>query len=148
MAALMFFADASFSQSVFPYEEIRLDKPADYKGAETLALSAADYLLMHPYDEKNVSRERAFQFLVKWTGGIEGYDFNLRGLMLELAEDRVLMQIYLPAMTKFCLENKTLGSTPGIIEAAAIQTVLKYANDPANKFPLKKKTRKRLEAKV
>lgn len=136
------------AQSVFPYEEIKLDKAADFRQSETLALSAADYLLSHPFDENVPGRERAFDFLVRWTAGAQGYDFNLRGVILELADDKNLMKVYLPAMVKFCLENKAIGNTPRLIEAAAIQSVLKYADEPGNKFSLKKKTRKRLETKL
>ncbi|MFT3912197.1 MAG: hypothetical protein QM737_22410 [Ferruginibacter sp.] len=53
------------SQSIYPYEEIKLDKPADYKTAEPFALNAATFLLSTPFKAKDNDRERALKFLIK-----------------------------------------------------------------------------------
>ena len=134
-----------YSQSVFPYEEIKLEKPADYKGAEALALSASNYLLFNAYKKDDVSRDRAFQFLVKWTAGDKDFNFTLYGVILELVEEKELMTLFIPAMVKFCLENKVLATNGPVIETNAVKMVLDYCNNPANNFTLKKKHRKRME---
>ncbi|MFT3912196.1 MAG: hypothetical protein QM737_22405 [Ferruginibacter sp.] len=55
------------------------------------------------------------------------------------------MSLFIPAMVKFCLENKTLAANTSLIEKAAVKTVLDYCNDPTKNFTLKKKFRKKLE---
>jgi hypothetical protein len=144
--AFVFITNNSFSQSVYPYKEITLDKPVDFKNAEPFALSAANFLLSTPFKKADHDRGQAFEFLIAWTAGDKDYNFNLQGVILELAEDKDLMQLFLSAMTKFCLENKTLGSNAKLIETNAVKTVLDYCNIPSNNFTLKKKQRKRLES--
>ena len=139
------FTGAALAQSVFPYEEIRLEKPADYKTAEPMALSAASFLLSTAFDRKDVNRQRAFTFLVKWSAGDNGYDLSLHGAISEMLDDRDLMSLFVAAMAKFCVENKALGTNTRVIEKGAIKMVLDYADNPANNFTINKKRRKRLE---
>lgn len=146
LLAFLVFNTPVSGQSLFPYEEISLVKPADFRAAEPMALSAADYLLSTPFDANNHDRDRAFQFLVRWSGGDKDYNFRLQGTILDVADDKQLMTLLVPAMTKFCLENKVLGNNPAIIEKNAVKMVLNYCNNPANKFTLKKRARKKLEA--
>ena len=134
------------AQYAYPYEEIRLDKPASYKEAEPLALSAAKFLLTTPYDEKNKARERAFAFLLNWTAGIEKYNFRLSGVILDVAEEKDVMTLFVAAMARFCIENPELGNNLKMIEKNSVRMVLDYCNNPANNFTLKKKIRRRLEA--
>ena len=144
--SFLLFALGTFSQSVYPYREIRLDKPADFKTAEPFALSAANFLLSNPFKKDDHDRKEAFEFLITWTAGDKDYNFNLQGVILELADDKDIMQLFLAAMTKFCLENKTLGTNTKLIENYAVKTVLDYSNNLSNNFTLKKKQRKRLES--
>ncbi|MBS1741670.1 MAG: hypothetical protein JST81_01435 [Bacteroidetes bacterium] len=137
-----FFAGA---QSIYPYEEISLKSASDYKSAEPLALNAANYLLTTPFKEKDSDRERAFSFLLRWTAGDKDYHFEITGRILDVMDEKELMSLVIPAMVKFCLENKALGSSPSIIEKNAIQIVLNYCDNPANNFTLKKKLRRKLE---
>ncbi len=142
---LLFFL-VSNAQSNYPYQEISLEKAADFKTAEPFASLAANYLLTTPFKEKDAERENAFTFLIKWTAGNREYDFSLQGIIREMMEDRNLMQLFIPSMVKFCLENKPLGMNSRLIETSAVKTVLDYCNNPTNNFPLRKKTRKRLES--
>lgn len=136
----------SNAQGNYPYQEIPLDKAADFKAAEPFASIAANYLLTTPFKEKDPERENAFTFLIKWTAGNREYDFSLQGIIREMMEDRDLMQLFIPSMVKFCLENKALGMNSRLIETNAVKSVLEYCNNPANNFTLRKKTRKRLES--
>ena len=136
---------SSFSQFAYPYAEIKLEKPSDYKQAEPMALNAANFLLSTPYKKDDADRNTAFLFLVNWTKGSMNYHFELYGVILELKDNREIMSLLIPAMVKFCLENKTLGSNVTLIEASAVKTVLDYCNDPTKNFTLTKKVRKKLE---
>ncbi len=144
--AFLLCVNCSFSQAVYPYQEVRLDKPSDYKAAEPFAMSAANFLLTTPFKKKDHDREQAFEFLIKWTAGDKDYNFNITGVILEVVEEKDLMQLLLAAMTKFCLENKTLGSNLKLIETSSVKMVLDYCNNPSNNFTLKKKHRKKLES--
>lgn len=136
----------TIAQVVYPFEDVKLDKPADFRSAEPIALTAANFLLNNPFKSKDDNRERAFNFLIRFTGGDKDYNFTLSGAILDLADDKSLMQLFLAAMTKFCLENKTVASNGRLIETSAVKMVLEYCNNPTNNFPLKKKARKRMEA--
>ena len=61
---LLAFTTKGISQVIFPFEEVKLDKPADYKAAEPIALTAANFLLSTPYKAKDNNRERAFVFFI------------------------------------------------------------------------------------
>ena len=141
----LFCSNHSFAQFVYPYGEIKLDKPADYKVAEPVAMNAATFLLSTAYKKDDGDREKAFLFLVKWTRGNPDYHFELHGVILELKDNRELMSLFMPAMVKFCLENKTLASNVILIESGAVKTVLDYSNDSTKNFTLTKKIRKKLE---
>lgn len=135
----------SNSQSVFPYEEIKLEKPSDYKSAEPLALSAAAYLLSTPFIEKDKGRLNAMQFLTKWMAGTKEYNFSLGDVAKSIVDESNVFSLYLVAMAKFCIENKTISQNRNIVEAGACKLVLDYCNNPTNNFTLKKKIRKLLE---
>jgi hypothetical protein len=142
---LLFCAHSSFSQFAYPYGEIKLEKPADYKDAEPIAMNAATFLLTTAYKKDDDDRNKAFLFLVNWTKGNMDYHFELHGVILELKDNREIMSLFIPAMVKFCLENKTLSSNVSLIEASAVKAVLDYCNDPSKNFVLTKKLRKKLE---
>ncbi|MEO8769614.1 MAG: hypothetical protein ABI402_06005 [Ferruginibacter sp.] len=141
----LFFSHHSFAQSFYPYGDIKLETPSDYKDAEPMVMNAATFLLSTPFKKADTDREKAFLFLIKWTKGDPDYHFELHGVILELRDNRELMSLFIPAMAKFCLENKTLGSNVSLIEASAVKTVLDYCNDPIKNFTLTKKIRKKLE---
>lgn len=141
----LFITHCTFSQSVYPYGEIKLEKPSDYKVAEPMAMNAATFLLSTPFKKDDDDREKSFLFLVKWTKGNPDYHFELHGVILELKDNRELMSLFIPAMVKFCLENKTFGSNVILIESSAVKTVLDYSNDSTKHFTLTKKIRKKLE---
>jgi hypothetical protein len=138
-------SNQAFSQSIYPYEEIPLKTAADFRAAEPFALTASTFLLSSPYKQKDPERERTLNFLIKWTAGSRDYHFELHGVILELIDEKDLMSLFIPAMAKFCLENKALGSNTSVIEKSAVKMVLDYCNNPANNFTLKKKHRKKLE---
>ncbi len=135
-----------FAQSIYPYEEIRLEKPSDFKDAAPLALSAASFLLSTPFKKNDKDRQRAVQFLSNWMTGTKEYHFSMPQIMLESADDHDLLGIFIAALAKFCLENKTVSSNARLVEKGVSKLVLDYCNDVNNNFTLKKKIRKRLEA--
>lgn len=138
-------ANTSLCQSGYPYQDIKLEKPSDYKGTEPLALNAATFLISTPFSEKDISRAQAIKFLTTWVMGAKEYQFYLKGKVEEILEERNLLGLYIAAMVKFSLENKTISTNPMIVEINASKLVITYCDEPKNNFKLKKKYRKVLE---
>jgi len=142
---LLFIASFSFCQINFPYVEVKLVKPSDFKQAEPLVLSAASALLSTPFKEKDTDRLQAQEFLKKWMAGTQDYSFKLSGIGQDIADDHDLFDLFVAAMVKFCLENKALSTNQKLIEMGSCKLVRDYCDNPANNFKLKKKQRKKLE---
>ena len=137
--------NTSLCQTVYPYQDIKLEKPSDYKETEPLALSAASFLLSTPFKENDVNRDRALTFLSTWVTGVKEFEYNLKGKIEEISSDRDMLTLYIAAMVKYSLENKSQAVNPKIVETNTCKLVLAYCDDPKNNFKLKKKYRKVLE---
>lgn len=135
----------SFSQVYYPYQDIKLQKPSDYKETEPLALSAATFLLTTPFVEVDANRSGALQFLSNWMQGTKDYNFYMQGKVAEINTDANLLSLFLAAMVKYSLENKADSGIPLKVELNAAKMVLAYCDDAKNNFKLKKKYRKLLE---
>ncbi|MEO7306893.1 MAG: hypothetical protein ABIR78_07155 [Ferruginibacter sp.] len=145
LIVLVLISHTSWCQDHYPYQDIKLEKPTDFKGTEPLALSAATFLLSTPFDEQNAGRIAALQFLAKWMAGTKDYNFYMQGKVAEINGVPNLLSQYIAAMAKYSLENKTEAANALTVELNASKLLLAYCNDPRNKFKLKKKWRKLLE---
>jgi hypothetical protein len=141
----IFTGTISNAQVAYPYQDIKLEKPADYKATESLALSAATFLLNTPFLEVDINRGNALKFLNDWMNGTKDYQFYFRGKATDISIDRNLLSLYIAAMAKYSLENKTESVSPMKVELNASKLVLAYCDDPKNNFKLKNKYRKILE---
>lgn len=142
---LICFYQVSFTQIVYPYQDIKLEKPSDYKETEPLALSAATLLLSTAFTSKDANREAALKFLTTWMPGTKQYSFYLKGKAVALSSDSDLLGLFLAAMAKYSLQNKAEAINGLTVDINAAKLVLAYSDDPKNKFKLKKKFRKVLE---
>ncbi len=139
------FSQVADSQPVYPYQDIKLEKPQDYIDTEPMALSAATFLLTTPFIEVDAGRGGALVFLSNWMAGTKNYHFYMDGMAAEISTDRNLLSLYIAAMAKYSLENKNSTPAPLQVELGASKIVLDYCDDPKNNFKLKKKYRKILE---
>lgn len=98
-----------------------------------------------PFSEKDLGIGKAFQFLSKWVLGAKAYNFYLKGKIMDLSADNNIFSLYIAAMVKYSLENKTEAVNPMKVELNSSRLVLDYCNDAKNNFKLKKKYRKLLE---
>ena len=133
------------AQLIYPYGDIKLEKPSDYKETEKLALSAATYLISTPFAEGDADRNAAFKFLNDWMIGTKDYQFYLQGKAAEIMEDRDLVRFFVAAMAKYTFENKAGAANPLVVDQNASKMVIAYCDNPKNNFKLKKKYRKILE---
>jgi hypothetical protein len=141
----IFFYQVADCQTVYPYQDIKLEKPSDYKETEPLALSAATFILTTPFVEFDAGRAGALQFLSNWITGTKDFSFHMQGVVVDISNDRNLLSLFVAAMAKFSLENRAEAVNPMRIEQQACKLVLAYCDDPKNNFKLKKKYRKLLE---
>jgi hypothetical protein len=135
----------SNAQMVYPYQDIKLEKPSDYKETEPMALSASNFLLTTPFAEVDAGRDGALSFLTAWMTGTKDYQFYLKGFVEDISVDKNVLTLYVAAMAKYTLENKAEAVNPIKVEHQACKIVLAYCDDPKNNFKLKKKLRKLLE---
>ncbi|MEP7238636.1 MAG: hypothetical protein ABI685_12245 [Ferruginibacter sp.] len=142
---LVCFYCVSNAQMIYPYQDIKLQKPSDYKETEPLALSAATFLLSTPFVEVDANRAGALTFLSNWMMGTKDYNFYMQGKVSEINTDGNLLSLFLAAMVKYSLENKADAGIPLKVESNAAKLVLAYCDDPKNNFKLKKKYRKLFE---
>jgi hypothetical protein len=144
---LFFFCISNIApaQFVYPYGDIKLEKPGDYIATEPMALSAANSLLSNPFVVADENRLGAIKFLSSWMAGTKSYSFYMKGMAQDVSDDVNLIQLYVAAMAKFTLENRLTSANPLTVDANAAKMVLAYCDDPKNNFKLKKKYRKILE---
>ncbi len=147
-SALLTIASVSiYAQSLPDYQSIRLEKPADYALADSSALLASTYLLTTPLVKDNIGRLKSMQFLIKWMGGTPDYTFSLDGPVTKISSGNVdIMGVYLAAMVKFCLENKSQSKDQKAIKLNAVKTLLAYCSDPAHGVKIKGELKKAMEA--
>jgi hypothetical protein len=135
----------SMAQMVYPYRDIKLEKPSDYKETESMALSASTFLITTPFVEVDEGRAGALIFLNNWINGTKDYQFYFQGIVQDISVDRNLLSLFIAAMVKYTLENKAEAVNPIKVEQQASKIVLAYCNELKNNFKLKKKLRKLLE---
>ncbi len=123
----------AFCQELPNLKHIKLTKKAHYKEIEPVVLKVTDYLFSTPVNHKNSSRKEAGQFLIRWMN-----DTPFDTFLLEEKEtnffntDTELMLMYMAALTKFTLENKSITNQKEKI-LGAMQLVLPYLDKQENK---------------
>lgn len=142
---LICLCNISKAQLVYPYADIKLEKPGDYVATEPMALSAATSMLTTPFLQTDENRKGAMKFLVDWMSGTKAYSFYTQGMAQELRDDLNLLELFIAAMVKYSMENKVAAANPLTVDKNAAKMVVAYCNDPKNNFKLKKKFRKVLE---
>ena len=133
------------AQVSYPYRDIKLEKPADYKSTEKMALSAATFILTTPFKEADADRGGALTFLKDWMAGTKDFQFYYKGKALDIIDDLDLLSLFIAGMAKYTLEHKVEAVNPMTVDMNAAKLVLTYCDDPKNNFKLKKKYRKILE---
>ena len=77
--------------------------------------------------------------------GTKEYNFYTQGKLTDISSEKDLLGLYMAAMVRYSLENKTESVNPMKVELHASRLVLAYCDDPKNNFKLKKKFRKLLD---
>jgi len=123
----------SFGQELPNLKHIKLNKKAHFKDIEPLVLKVTDYLFSTAVDKKNDSRREAGQFLMQWMNGTPYDTFFLEEKETNFFNtDTELMLMYMAALTKFTLQNKSVTNQKEKV-LGAMQLVLPYLDKQENK---------------
>ncbi|WP_343531339.1 hypothetical protein [Pedobacter sp.] len=128
-----FQATSSFGQELPNLKNIKLNKRASYKHAESTIGKVVDYLFQTPLQKKNKSRNEAGRFLVDWMNGTPDYAFYLEEKetsFFNTNSDFLLM--YMAALTKFSLAHPT-EKEQRQQALGAMQLVLPYLYEQSDK---------------
>jgi hypothetical protein len=137
----------SFCQTLPDFDNIKLDKSTDYKDADSFALNSSTYLLSTPFEKNDLSRLKALQFIIKWMSGTPDYTFTLDGIAGKIIkENDDLLGLYMAAMTKFCLENKSSSGDANLVKLNAVKFLLMYCENSANNMKMTKQLQKLSDA--
>lgn len=124
---------SSYAQELPNLKQVKLNKRAQYKSAEPIALKVANYLFETPINSKNKARNEAGQFLLNWMDGTPDYIFNLEEKEISFFNtDSDLTLMYMAGLTKFTLENPTIKTQKEKV-LGAMRIVLPYLNNQSNK---------------
>lgn len=139
---------AVFSQTLPDFEAIPLDKKEDFNStADSAALQASSFLLSTPMEKNNLNRLRSMQYVIRWMTGTPGYSFTLDAQATRFAKKSDdLLALYMAAMTKHVLENKTNASDQNQIKLNALRLIILYAKDEQNNVKLNSELKKIMEA--
>jgi hypothetical protein len=126
---------------------IQYNSDIDYRVFEKDVHECADYILNVPVSNDS-NRDIAIQALVKWMRGTPDYVFELNNTILSIAKqnDKVLY-IYMAAMAKFELENKSEADKPEEVTYQSFVIFLDYCANPGNKVTITRKIQKAIDAK-
>lgn len=132
LATLAFvFCVASNAQSA--YTQIKLDAQKDYKSAEKDVLKAANYLFSTKYDEDDLERLYATEFVMKWMAGTPDYTFEINEKFSKaFAEDPELLNLYMSALAKLAIEKSDKAKDTRYLGLNAVKMVLDYTGKTTN----------------
>lgn len=139
----------SFSQSVPDFETVRLDKAADYKPAERFVLAAVNYALSTPYNKDDADRQASNRFILKWMQGTPSFGFDLDESVRKIIKGNDgILPLYMAGLAKYVIENPDSSKDQNVIKENALNTVIKYCEDPKNNFKMTKGLRKYADSKM
>ena len=141
-------ANNVFSQSLPKYDEIKLETKEDFNdAANNASLQASNYLLSTPMDSKSIDRLKSLQFIIKWMSGTPDFSFTLDEQATKFAKNNDdLLGLYMAAMTKYVLENKTESKNQNKIKLNAVKLIIQYSKDTKNNVKINKELKKAIEA--
>lgn len=143
--SLLYF-NSAWSQTL-NFDQVKLDKGADYKAAEPDALKAASYILATPFEKDDLNRLRSLQFIIKWMSGTPDYTFSLDKVATKIIKGNDdMLGIYMCCMTRYVLENKASAKDEKLVKINSVKLLLGYCENPNNNIKLTKQLKKLSEA--
>lgn len=138
----------SFAQTLPNLDGISLDKKEDFNStADNAALQSASFLLSTPLEKNNIDRLKALQYVIRWMTGTPDYSFTLDEQATKFAKKNDdLLGLYMAAMTKYVLENKSESKDQNKIKLNAVKFIITYAKNEGNKVKINSELKKAIGA--
>lgn len=129
-------------------KEVKLQSAEDFNEYAEQVLDCSDYLLLTPYDKKDVERQVATDFIIRWIQGSPQFSLNVSENIKLLTEEREdLLGLYMTCYAKQILEKEgDYEDNEGVVNNT-IHSFLDYCANPLNKIKLTKEMKKLMELK-
>ena len=136
------------AQNPEQWQEIKFDKPEDFKANEGVVLECARFILDVAAEAGNPARKTALSKVAEWMSGTPDHTFIIGEHVGKLmSNNEAILGIYMAAMTRFVLENGDKPTTPDDIQFGSFKTLLEYCEEPRNKVPSTRELKKAIKAK-
>lgn len=130
------------------WQQIKFEKPEDFKAHEGVVLECARFVLNVAAEPGNPARKTALSKVAEWMSGTPDHTFIIGEHVGKLMNgNEAILGIYMAAMTKYVLENKDRATASDEIQYHSFDTLLEYCADPRNKVPSSRELKKALKAK-
>lgn len=145
---LVLFRTTLLAQTLPDFQAIKLEVKEDYNAkANDAALQAANYVLSNPMDAKDNGRIFSTVYLIRWMQGTPDYLFNFDEQATKFAKKNSdFLALYMAAMVKYVLENKSDAKDQDKIRIHALQWVISYFKEPKFNAKPNKEIKKLMEA--
>lgn len=111
----------------------KLDTKEDCKRAEPMVKKCATYILSHPLESKDKTRDMAGALIFMWMTNSE-YQFSMDADMTKYCgKDKGLMHVLLASMTDVVLEDPSVNADPKKMKLASFGRFVDYCASDDNK---------------
>jgi hypothetical protein len=105
------------------------------KKTDAEILSNANYILNHPIDVEDETRNEAMGSVLFWMYSTPDYTFFIDETIVPLIKnDSEILALYMVAMAQYVLENPQQAENHKEVKLQAFSRLLNYCNDPKNKI--------------
>lgn len=136
------------AQTVPDFDQIKIEKATDYKAAEPFVLQTANYLLTTPIIKDSKDRLNSLKFIGKWMNGTPDHSYIFSDIPDKIGRDNDILGLYMAAMAKYSLDNKTVSKDAKLVKLNALILVLDYCEVKENKVRMTKQLKKLAEARA
>ncbi|MGF1635451.1 MAG: hypothetical protein ACFCUU_00150 [Cyclobacteriaceae bacterium] len=125
----------TLAQNFAIYQNIKFDRPEQYKEHQQMAHEAAKYVLTTPHSNEDEERMHAARFMLKWMEGTPDYNFDILPWMAGLNRtDRFLYPVTMAALVKAALDDTQKEKDANALQVATAEEVAKYMANKEHKL--------------
>lgn len=138
----------AFAQNPEQWQQVKFEKPEDYKANEGVVLECARFILGMAAEAGNPARKTALSKVAEWMSGTPDHDFIIGEHVGRLMDkNEAILGIYMAAMTRYVLEHPDKPVTADEVQFHSFESLLEYCEDPRNKVPATRELKKAIKAK-
>ena len=145
---IVFTFNISHGQNFSELKDYEFKIEENYKTEEDKVLQCANYLVNNSSKEAELNRLTALQYIIKWMSGTPDYTFEIGNKAMELTKGNSdLLGLYMVAMTKVVLDNKSEKLNNDAIYNQSEEILVNYCSNSDNKMKPSKRIKKILKSK-